>query len=189
MIRRLRFLARAGAVALVLVLLGLLSWKLIYGDSGGAAQALSEGKTPPAPSFNLPRLDRPGRLALRSLRGNVVVLNFWASWCVPCKEEAPRLERTWQRWKGKGVVFVGVDAQDLANAAKAFMRHYRISYPNVHDGSGTTLQPYGVTGFPETFFVDRAGYLTSQHITGATTVAALDASIRAALARHTSKRQ
>lgn len=182
MTRGLLLLARGAAVALVLVLLGLLSWKLIYGDSGGAAQALSEGKSPLAPLFDLPRLDRPGRLALRSLRGNVVVLNFWASWCVPCKNEAPRLERAWQRWKGKGVVFVGVDAQDLANAAKGFMRRYRITYPNVHDGSGTTLPPYGVTGFPETFFVDRTGYLTTQHITGATTVAELNTSIRAALA-------
>jgi cytochrome c biogenesis protein CcmG, thiol:disulfide interchange protein DsbE len=95
-----------------------------------------------------------------------VVLNFWASWCVPCKSEAPRLEAAWRRWRGRGVVVVGVDAQDFSGDARRFIRRHSLTYPNVHDGPGNVLPDYGVTGFPETYFVDRRGRLVGQRVQG-----------------------
>ena len=149
------------------VVAGLLALLDLEGRPPGQGRAkLGGGKTPPAPAFALSRLDAPGKLALGSLRGKVVVLNFWASWCAPCKSEAPRLEAAWQQYRGKGVVVVGVDAQDFSGDAKRFMRKYKLTYPNVHDGPGNVLPKYGVTGFPETYFVDRRGRLVGDRVEG-----------------------
>lgn len=166
MTRRLKPAAQALAVALVVALFGLLVWRIVRDDGGGAAAQVASGERLPAPDFTLERLDRAGTLTLSSLRGKVVVLNFWASWCLPCKKEAPLLERTWEQWRDSGVVFVGVDAQDFRSDARAFMRRYGITYPNVYDGKGSTLGRYGVTGFPETFFVGRDGKLVGERVQG-----------------------
>ena len=165
MSRPLKLGAQAVAVAAVVGLLALLIWKIVS-DNGGAASALKKGEHPLAPGFTLPRLDRQGKLSLASLRGKVVVLNFWASWCVPCKKEAPRLEAASKRFGPRGVVVVGVDAQDFSGDARRFMRRYGVTYPVVHDGPGSTLSRYGVTGFPETFFVRRDGRLTGDRVEG-----------------------
>jgi cytochrome c biogenesis protein CcmG/thiol:disulfide interchange protein DsbE len=119
--------------------------------------AIARGETPPAPEFTLPRLDADGALELASLRGRVVVVNFWASWCIPCRDEAPALETTWQRYQARGVVFVGVNVQDLTPKALEFLKETRASYPNVRDKDNTVYRAYGLTGVPETFFVDRQG--------------------------------
>src|SRR5436189_6197169 len=111
---------QAIAVTVVLGLLGLLVWDLAH-DNGGISKEVNAGKTVPAPSFNRPRLDTDGKLSLASLRGKVVVLNVWASWCIPCKGEAPVLEEGSKRWAKKGVVFVGVNHQDLKSRARACM--------------------------------------------------------------------
>ena len=124
---------QAVTVAVVAGLLGLLIWKVAHQDKG---VKLGGGRTPPAPGFALARLDGPGKLELASLRGRVVVLNFWASWCAPCKSEAPRLEAAWQRYRRQGVIVLGVDGQDFSGDAKRFMRKHGITYPNVHDGPG-----------------------------------------------------
>ena len=153
---RLKVGLEAVSVAVVAGLLGLLVWKIVNQDKGAAGE-LARGKRPAAPQFDLGRLDRQGRLSLASLRGKVVVLNFWASWCAPCKSEAPRFETAWQRWRGQGVVVVGIDAQDFSGDARRFIRRYKLTYPNVHDGPGNVLPKYGVTGFPETFVLDREG--------------------------------
>lgn len=163
--RRLKVAAQALAVGAVAGLLALLVWKIVHEDKGVAAQ-ISKGGHPIAPDFTLSRLDRPGKLTLSSLRGKVVVLNFWASWCVPCKEEAPRLEAASRRWLDRGVVLVGVDAQDFVSDARRFMKRYGVTYPNVHDGPGNVLPKYGVTGFPETFFVARNGHLVGDRVQG-----------------------
>jgi cytochrome c biogenesis protein CcmG/thiol:disulfide interchange protein DsbE len=171
------------ALALVALLFALLIWKVVHQPGGGAAAQLAKGRSPVAPGFSLKRLDRPGTISLASLRGKAVVLNFWASWCNPCKQEAGRLESAWRRFAGRGVVFVGVDAQDFSSEAKRFARHYGLTYPMVHDGAGSTLNGYGVTGFPETFFVDRRGRLVGEHVDGPVTTEQLEQNIRLALSR------
>ena len=169
---------QALTVAVVLGLLALLIWKVVHQDKG---VTLGGGRTPPAPQFALSRLDAPGKLKLASLRGKVVVLNFWASWCAPCKSEAPRLEAAWQRYRDRGVVVVGVDGQDFSGDARRFMRKHGITYPNVHDGPGDIGTKYGVTGFPETYFVDRRGRLVGDRVVGEVSADKLTSGIQRAL--------
>jgi cytochrome c biogenesis protein CcmG/thiol:disulfide interchange protein DsbE len=169
---------QAATVAVVAGLLGLLIGKVVHQDKG---VKLGGGRTPPAPTFALSRLDAPGKLALVSLRGKVVVLNFWASWCSPCKSEAPRLEAAWRQYRQRGVVVLGVDGQDFSGDAKRFLRKHRITYPNVHDGPGNIGSKYGVTGYPETYFVDRRGRLVGDRVVGEVSAAKLTAGIRRAL--------
>ena len=178
---RLKVGLQAASVVAVAALLALLVWKVVHQDKGAAAQ-LAKGKRPHAPVFDLTRLDRSGKLSLAALRGKVVVLNFWASWCDPCKSEAPRLEAAWHRYRGQGVVIVGVDAQDFSGDARKFMRRYQLTYPNVHDGPGDVLPKYGVDGFPETFFVGRDGRLVGERVQGEISAATLRDGIERALA-------
>ena len=153
---RLRLAAQVVAVAVVAALLGLLIWKVAKGESEVASE-LARGGTPVAPSFTLERLDGKGDLALESLRGQTVVLNFWASWCGPCRDEMPLLQQASERWQGKGVVFVGIDIDDLRSDARAFLERFGVTYANVYDGKSSTVGRYGVTGVPETYFIDAAG--------------------------------
>jgi cytochrome c biogenesis protein CcmG, thiol:disulfide interchange protein DsbE len=153
-----KLIGQVAAVALVGALLALLAWKVVRDDGGGGLiQRVERGERPDAPAIMLDRLDRAGTLSLGSLRGKAVVLNFWASWCVPCKEEAPLLEQAWREHRDRGLVVLGVDARDFKGDARKFMRRFGLTYPIVHDGPGATLGRWGVTGFPETFFIDRAG--------------------------------
>jgi cytochrome c biogenesis protein CcmG, thiol:disulfide interchange protein DsbE len=152
---RVRLVAQAAAVAVVVALFGLLAWKVTQGESEVTAE-LADGGTPAAPEFTLERLDGEGDLSLESLRGKPVVLNFWASWCGPCKDEAPLLEEASKRWAGK-VAFVGVDVKDFRGDARKFLERYGVTYPNVYDGKGSTIGRYGVTGYPETYFIDAEG--------------------------------
>jgi cytochrome c biogenesis protein CcmG/thiol:disulfide interchange protein DsbE len=144
-------------VGLVVLLFALLLWKLVQDDGGQLGQAVARGETPAAPEFTLERLDQEGELALSSLQGKAVVLNFWASWCIPCKEEAPFLEEVWQDGRKEGLVVVGLDAKDFRRDARDFVRRYDLTFPIVYDGPGSTLSKWGVTGFPETFVIDRQG--------------------------------
>ena len=118
----------------------------------------------PAPGFALKAFD-DSPLALETLRGKVVVLNFWASWCYPaCYEEAPVLERGWRAYRERGVVVVGIDIQDKAEAAQKFLRDFALSFPNAPDPTGKVSIEYGVYGVPETFFIDRAGRIRHKHV-------------------------
>ena len=157
MTRRVRLAAQAAAVAAVVALLGLLVWKVTVGGENAVTGSLASGTRPEAPVFELARLPDGGELSLDELRGKAVVLNFWASWCGPCKEETPLLERTWKRYRGKDVLFVGVNVKDFRGDAVGFLREYGVTYPNVYDGKGWTVGRYGVTGFPETYFLDAQG--------------------------------
>jgi len=172
--------ARAGAVALVAVLFVLLVVHMATAQHGAAvAAAVAAGKQTAAPDFELHRLDRSGRLKLSSLRGRVVVLNFWASWCRACKDEARTLAAASSRWQRRGVVFVGIDSQDFSSDARAFTRRFGLHYADLHDGSGGQMTRYGVTGLPETWTVTRDGKL-ADHIAGVTGSHRLDRAIERA---------
>ena len=158
MTARLKLGAQVLAVGLVALLLALLIWKVASGSGNKA----TPGK--PAPNFTLNRIDRPGKLQLASLRGKVVVLNFWASWCYPCKQEAPTLSAAAKQYAGR-VVVLGVDVNDFAGDARKFAHRYGLDYPIVHDNHNVTSPTYGLTGLPETFFIDRSGKVVV-HVAG-----------------------
>lgn len=158
-------------MGVVVALLGVLVWDLVSSGSGARLTAeVSNGKRPPAPAFDLavlwphdetwppslrPRL-ADGRVSLRELRGHPVVVNFWASWCVPCKEEAPAFVASARAFRGR-IVFLGIDVQDLKGAARGFLRRFKVNYVSVRDGGDSTYTAYGLTGLPETYFIDPRG--------------------------------
>ena len=157
MASRARLVAQGVAIGLVVLLFVLLAWSLLHDEGGNLAEAAGRGERPQAPDFTLERLDEAGDLQLSSLRGKAVVLNVWASWCVPCKDEAPYLEEIWRENRGRGLVVLGLDAKDFRGDAKDFISRFDLTFPVVFDGPGDTLDGYGVTGFPETFVLDREG--------------------------------
>jgi cytochrome c biogenesis protein CcmG, thiol:disulfide interchange protein DsbE len=179
--RRAKLVLQASAVAVVALLVALLGWKVMQENEGrGLVAAVRDGETPQAPGFVLGRLDGEGSISLASLRGNAVVLNFWASWCLPCKDEAPLFQEAWERYRDRDVVVLGVDAQDFSSDAKRFVARYGLTYPNVHDGEGSTLGRWGNTGFPETWFIDREGKIV-EHIAGPVDAEQLEEGIQEAL--------
>jgi len=164
---RVQRVAQLAALIGVAALLGLLIWKVAFGRTTGAADELAEGKLVHAPAFTLDRLDRDGQLGVGDLKGKAVVVNFWASWCIPCRDEAPVLQKTYERYRDQGLVVLGVDVNDFRQDARRFMKRYGLTYPVVYDGKGSTVGKWGVRGFPETFFVDRSGKLVGERIEGA----------------------
>lgn len=99
-------------------------------------------------------------ISLRDLRGRGVVLNFWASWCDPCRDEAALLEATWRREQGNGIVFIGLDYLDQEPAARAYLEEFDITYPSGPDLQSAAARRYGIKGVPETFFIDPQGNIT-----------------------------
>jgi cytochrome c biogenesis protein CcmG/thiol:disulfide interchange protein DsbE len=116
-----------------------------------------------APQFSIP-LFSGGTFSLAEQRGKVVVVNFWASWCIPCRQEAPILERVWQKYKDRGVVFIGVDYVDTDKEAMAFIKEFNITYPNGPDIGTDTSHRYRIQGVPETYFVGKDGSLYGNRI-------------------------
>lgn len=179
---RVKIVLQATAVLVVALLIALLGWQVTKTSAGrGLADALEDGKSPVAPAFELPSLDGDGRISLASLRGKAVVLNFWASWCIPCRDEAPILQSAWERHRDDGVVLLGIDAQDFRSDARGFVERFGLTYPNVHDPTGSTLGRYGVTGRPETWFVGRNGRLVGERIQGPVSEEQLERNIQLAL--------
>lgn len=147
---------RWAAVLLVIGLLAMLGWGLVQKANGPRDSGM-------APDFTLTGFD--GRaVTLSQLRGQVVVVNFWASWCPPCREEAAYLEQTWRRYQGQGVVFIGVDWVDTEKEALAYIDEFDITYLNGPDLGTRIAQAYRIQGVPETFFVDKTGKLRGVHI-------------------------
>jgi cytochrome c biogenesis protein CcmG/thiol:disulfide interchange protein DsbE len=170
---------RAVAGAAVVVLGALLGWHLTH-QPASAKKQVSDEKIGPAPNFNLARLDGGGKLSLASLRGKVVVINFWASDCLPCKQEMPRLEAAARQYAGKAA-FVGIDIADARGPARAFVKRYGATYSVVFDPNAVTAGPYGIVGTPQTFFVDRRGRLIPPHVLGPASAKALTDGISRAL--------
>lgn len=161
----------AGAAALVALL------TVSVGRPAGPVDTPIVGR--PAPAFDLETLDG-GRLSLADLRGSPVVLNFWASWCIPCREEAPLLTAVAADYRANGLRVVGVVYQDSAENARDFMGRYNQTYPGLLDSDGRTAIDYGVFGIPETFFIDATGNVRSSQI-GAVTAGELRSRIEAIL--------
>ena len=142
------------------------------GDSGtafvagdGSIVVLDDAQRQPAPEISGPTLDG-GTWSLADHRGDVVVLNVWASWCAPCRAEAPVLESTWQDLRDQGVQFVGLDTRDALAAATAFVDRYGITYPNVVDTDGSLQLRFGETlppqAIPSTLVIDRQGRVAAR---------------------------
>ncbi len=172
---------RVVAVAAVLSLLGLLVWDVAHSHGGKVAREVDSGKIVAAPAFSLPPVAGGGNVSLASLRGKVVVVNFWASDCIPCKQEQRMLNDAASHWSSKGVVFLGIDEVDLRGPARAYIKRYGVEYASAYDGTGTLAGKFGVTGTPETFFIDRLGRVIPPHIVARTGRADLDAGIKRAL--------
>lgn len=128
----------------------------------------------PAPEFSRPLLSDPGTLSLRQLRGSVVVVNFWASWCAACRGEVPGLRALAHRQRG--VVFLGVDEHDTRPGGQDFMHRLRPGYPSVFDPSGDLLRAFGSVGLPSTFIVDGSGRIRYAAL-GAVDAAALRSAV------------
>ena len=153
----------------VAVLAVLLIGLLVYGVVGKKTndsldQAVRDGKKPAAPGMTvrLPKLDGGGTSGLADVRGKVVVLNFWASWCEPCKAEAPVLEKVQQRLlqTHSGTVF-GVTYKDDPDASQAFVRQEKATWPNVRDDRLKLAPKYGTSQLPETFVINRVGKIVA----------------------------
>lgn len=190
--RRLRRLSAPLAVGLFVALLayGL----LIKAPNDSIDASLAKAHPAPAPGIDLPLLQRGAlgrqlgskltpaladqRITLAELKGTPVVLNFWASWCIPCRQEAPILERAWEKARGNGVLFVGLNMQDLTTDANAFLRQYHNSYLNIRDQGSDSAHSWGVTGVPETYFITPAGKVVA-HVIGVVSAAQLSQGIAA----------
>jgi cytochrome c biogenesis protein CcmG, thiol:disulfide interchange protein DsbE len=146
----------------VLALVALLGYGVASkGTDTSIDTELAAGKRPAAPATTLARLDGGGGVPLSSYRGKVVVLNFWASWCGPCRGEAPVLERWHRRISGQGGTVVGVDVLDVTGDAQKFIAQYGLSYPQLRDGDGSHLKRFDVVGYPETIVLDRRGRIAA----------------------------
>jgi cytochrome c biogenesis protein CcmG, thiol:disulfide interchange protein DsbE len=194
--RVLRLAGRAAVAAVLLGFLALLAYGVLTREpSRRIDESLGRAQAVRPPPFELPVLQRgdqgprlqpaiaralaDGRIASRELRGTPVVLNFWASWCPPCRSEASLLERAWRTQRAHRVVFVGLDMQDLTDDARAYLREFDVSYLNVRDESNRTARSWGVTGLPETFFLEPGGRVVG-HVVGALSPRDLSEGIAAA---------
>ena len=155
--RRLTAPIVAGLAALALV--ALLAYGLLgAGEDTTFDEAVRRGDRPSAPAFALPVLGTGSTRSLSDLRGEVVVLNFWASWCDPCREEARVLERAHRRLQARDAgTVLGVTFRDASPASARFVREQRLTYPSVRDVDGELAEDFGTTRLPETFVIDREG--------------------------------
>jgi cytochrome c biogenesis protein CcmG/thiol:disulfide interchange protein DsbE len=139
------------ALLAVLAFVGLLTFGLLSKGSSGIAV----GEV--APASALPRLEGGGDGSLADYRGRWVLVNFWASWCVPCREEAPALEEFQHRHGDGGFTVLGIDSRDLSGDGRAFVRRFGLSYPQLRDGDGALAHDFGTTGVPENYLISPNG--------------------------------
>lgn len=152
----------AAVIVGVAALLGLLAYGIASTEPDrGIETALAAGQREPAPELDLPRLGAEGRGTLVEYRGEVVILNFWASWCEPCRDESPLLQRWHERIAKRRGTVLGVDLLDLDRDALEFIRDYGLTYPMLRDGPGDSRDDFGVIAYPETFVIDREGRIAA----------------------------
>lgn len=152
--------AQALAMMGVGILASVLGWNLTHQTPPPKAGA-------PAPVFSLPRLTGEGDVSLASFKGRTVVLNFFASWCHPCKREAPDLESVWRRYRSDGLVVLGVDSGDTRGSAQDFLSAHGVTYPIVFDpGEKLALGAYDLPGLPVTYVINRGGRIVGDPVLG-----------------------
>jgi cytochrome c biogenesis protein CcmG/thiol:disulfide interchange protein DsbE len=147
--------AIAIAALIVFGFLGLLVWGMLNKEPITGLSGVTMVNRP-APDFTLTTF-KGTTISLEDLRGKPAVINYWASWCPPCRVEAPLLERTWRAYKKRGLIFLGVNIQDRKEDALNYIREFDITYPNGPDPTGEIAIDYGVSGLPVTFFVSSKG--------------------------------
>ena len=139
-------------------LVGLLAYGVVSkGADTTLDEAVAKGKRPAAPVGALPWLAQTGTGSLADYKGKVVVLNVWASWCDPCREEMPLLQKTHEKIESQGGVVLGVDTQDASDKAIDFLKRAQATFPSLRDRDRAYGREFGVTGYPETFLIDRKG--------------------------------
>ena len=139
-------------------LVGLLAYGIVARHTSTTLDdALARGQRPAAPAMTLPKLGAPGHSSLADYRGKVVVLNMWASWCTPCRQEVPLLQKTQDKIAQRGGTVLGIDTQDASADALQFLRARGATFPSLRDRDRSYVHEFGVTGYPETFLIDRRG--------------------------------
>jgi cytochrome c biogenesis protein CcmG, thiol:disulfide interchange protein DsbE len=194
----LRLAGRIAAVLVAAAFVALLAYGLITKSPDRTVDdGLRAAGSVAAPALDQPVLDRGDlgqplqarvgpvlarhHVSLAQLRGTPVVLNFWASWCDPCRAEAPVLQRKWLVERGRGVLFLGLNMQDITDDSRAFTRSVGATYPSLRDRSNGVAHRWGVTGLPETFFLSAQGRVVG-HVIGAVSAEQLAAGVAAARA-------
>jgi cytochrome c biogenesis protein CcmG/thiol:disulfide interchange protein DsbE len=152
-------------LAITGLIIGPILGLLAFGFTRDARYITSPLLAKPAAPFTVTLFD--GRkITLEGLRGKAVFLNFWASWCSPCRDEARDLEAAWQKVKDKEMIFIGVALQDTDKNSQDFLKEFGVTYPNGKDESGKIAVDYGTWGIPESFFIDPQGRITYKHVGG-----------------------
>ena len=160
--RRLLAPVPIAVICAVVALVALLAYGLSESEPDrDVDRAVASGQRNPAPPLELPRLSGLGAETLEDYKGKVVVLNFWASWCEPCRKESPLLQRWHRRMESRQGTVLGVDVQDVTDDARDFIAEYKLTYPMLRDGEGLTRESFAIIGFPETFVLDRRGRIAA----------------------------
>jgi peroxiredoxin len=156
-----RFGVRAAAAGCALAVSGGTAWAADAAFDGLAITHVSGGVQ--APEFDLATADGK-RVSLTALRGHVVLLNFWATWCPPCREEMPSMERLYQEFKTQGLAVLAVDIQESPKQVARFMRDFRLTFPALLDTDAAVAGRYGARGLPSTYLIDRNGRVVGQAV-------------------------